>query len=283
MKPRLRLGGQLEGTTADDASSALPKRSGDDVEQRRSDLAMSFSARKPGRSSEEHEPISIVVVDDHCFMRELISAMLGRQNGRYKVVAEGGDAKGAIALCAKLRPDLLVLDVNLPDESGIDAVPKLQKASPNTRILLCTAYVTDDRVLDALRCGAHGFVEKTNTWNDFADAVRRVAQGEHYFWSRGKGALGDVSSAAQRELAPASTVALSSREKEVLTCIAHGSTSKEIAQKLGVGVGTVDTHRANLMKKLHIRNVAGLVVFAFRAGLIRLAPARANGPNGHHL
>ena len=216
-------------------------------------------------------------------MRELISGMLGRQTARYRVVGEGGDAKSAVATCARLRPDLLVLDVNLPDESGIDAVPKLQKASPNTRILLCTAYVTDDRVLDALRSGAHGFVEKTNTWCDFTDAVDRVARGEHYFSSRSNGALGDISSAAQRELAPASTVALSSREKEVLTCIAHGSTSKEIAQKLGVGVGTVDTHRANLMKKLHIRNVAGLVVFAFRAGLIRIAATRPSGANGARL
>lgn len=227
-------------------------------------------------------PVSIVVVDDHRFMRELISAMLGRQDGRYKVVADGGDAKSAIAACAKLRPDLLILDINLPDESGIDAVSKLRKVSPDTKILLCTAYVTDDRVLDALRSGAHGFVEKTNSWNDFVDAVERVARGEHYFCARSSGALGDASSAVQRELAPASTVALSSREKEVLTCIAHGSTSKEIAQKLGVGVGTVDTHRANLMKKLHIRNVAGLVVFAFRAGLIRLA-RRSNGFAGDHL
>ncbi|MDQ3626782.1 MAG: response regulator transcription factor [Verrucomicrobiota bacterium] len=218
------------------------------------------------------QPIRIVVVDDHQFMRELIIRMLGRPAARYTVVAEGADAKGAVAACEEFQPDLLILDINLPDESGIDAVPRLKEASPRTRILLCTAYVTDDRVIDAMRSGAHGFVEKTNTWNDFVDAVDRVGSGEHYFSSHHSGALTDIEPAERGGLTPASVVGLSGREKDVLQLIAHGNTSKEIAAKLGISVGTVETHRTNLMKKLHIRNVAGLVVFAFRAGLIRLAP-----------
>ena len=219
-------------------------------------------------------PLSVVVVDDHRFMRELISTMLRRQDRFYDVVAEGGDARAALEACERLKPDLLILDINLPDESGIDAVAKLKRASPRTRILLCTAYVTDDRVLDALRSGAHGFVEKTNTWKDFIDAVKRVGGGEHYFCAQGNGALSDIPLSARKQIGPASTAGLSPREKEVLTLIAHGGTSKEIAQELGISVGTVDTHRTNLMKKLHIRNVAGLVVYAFRAGLIKLASHR---------
>lgn len=127
------------------------------------------------------DPIRIIVVDDHRFMRELISAMLARQSGRYRVVAERGNAITAIEACKELKPDLLILDINLPDLSGIDAVPQIKQHTPQTRILLCTAFVTDDRVVDALRSGADGFVEKTNTWNDFIEAIDRVSKGEHYF------------------------------------------------------------------------------------------------------
>jgi DNA-binding NarL/FixJ family response regulator len=228
--------------------------------------------RSPTRSAKRAgaaKPISIVVVDDHCFMRELISRMLGRHADRYKVVAEAGDATTAFDVCATLQPDLLILDINLPDESGIDAVPKLKKLSPHTRILLCTAYVTDDRVLDALRCGADGFVEKTNTWDDFVAAIDRVSRGEHYFSSRNSMALGILPAGARAELRAKSTAGLSARQKEVLSLVAQGCSSKEVADKLGISVGTVDVHRVNLMKKLHIKNVAGLAVFAFRAGLIR--------------
>src|SRR5205823_5294925 len=107
-------------------------------------------------------------------MREVIAAMLRRQNSRYEVLAEASDAKGAIDACRRSSPDLVLLDINLPDTSGIDIVPAIKKVSPNTRVLLCTAYVTDDRILDALRSGAEGFAEKTNTWSDFLEAIDRV-------------------------------------------------------------------------------------------------------------
>ncbi|HET9418301.1 MAG TPA: response regulator transcription factor [Chthoniobacterales bacterium] len=214
--------------------------------------------------------VGIVVVDDHRFMRELIAAMLRRHDSRYEVVAEVADAKSAIDACQRLSPDLVVLDINLPDASGIDIVPQIKKVSPHTRVLLCTAYVTDDRIVDALTSGAEGFAEKTNTWRDFAEAIDRVLGGEHYFCARPSAAFANAAPAIGKGLAPASTAGLSPREKEILALIAEGATSKEIASKLGISVATVETHRRRLMAKLHIRNVAGLVVFAFRAGLIRL-------------
>jgi DNA-binding NarL/FixJ family response regulator len=186
-------------------------------------------------------------------------------------VAEAPDATTAIAACEQHTPDLLILDINLPDMSGIDAVPRIRQVSPTTRILLCTAMVSDERVVDALRSGAHGFVEKTNTWDDFADAVERVRRGEHFFRSTSSGVPSEPrASATNLASRPAATAPLSPREREVLTLIAQGQTSKEIASALGVSFGTVDTHRTNLMRKLKIRNVAGLVVYAFRAGLIEV-------------
>ena len=203
-------------------------------------------------------------------MREVISAMLARQEGRYKVVAEKGDATTAIEACRELAPDLLILDINLPDISGIEAVPQIKKHAPRTRILLCTAFVTDDRVVEALRSGADGFVEKTNSWEDFIEAVHRVSRGEHFFRSQSTAALSDaiVSDKQRAHLLPAAR--LSPRETEILVLIAEGYSSKEIAAKLHIGVGTVDTHRARVLSKLNVRNVAGLVAYAFRTGLLRM-------------
>ena len=213
-------------------------------------------------------PVRIVVTDDHRFMREMISRMLGRQPERYKVVAEAPDATATVAACKEHQPCLLILDINLPDMSGIDAVPMIRAVSPQTRILLCTALVSDERVIDALRSGADGFVEKTNSWDDFANAVERVRKGEHYFCTTSNRCTPDGATVSPSRARPALQVPLSPREREVLTSIAQGSTNKEIATQLGVSVGTIDTHRTNLMRKLKIRNVAGLVVYAFRAGLI---------------
>lgn len=222
------------------------------------------------RSIRPADPVRIVVVDDHRFMRELISAMLARQSGRYKVVAEHGDAATAIQACQELKPDLLILDINLPDLSGIAAVPRIKKLAPKTRILLCTAFVSDDRVIDALRSGADGFVEKTNTWHDFVEAIERVSQGEHYFCAQGSPALVQPLTTNDRATSDHPVSLLSKREQEVLTLIAHGHTSKEIATQLGVSIGTIESHRTHLMAKVKLRNVAEMVVYAFRVGLIKL-------------
>lgn len=216
------------------------------------------------------EPVRTVVVDDHVFMRELIGARLSRERSRFKVLAEVGDAAGAVAACEELSPDLLILDINLPDQSGIDAVPAVKRVSPSTSILLCTAFPTDDRIADAMRSGAEGFVEKTNTWDDFIDAVNRVSGGERYFRSScPKNPPLPKPAAAQTAAQPIAQ--LSQREREILTLIADGSTSKEIASKLSISVQTVETHRSNLMTKLRVRNMAGMVRYAVHCGLVNSA------------
>ena len=226
----------------------------------------------PPGQPETPPPVRIVVVDDHRFMRELISAMLARQSGRYQVISEHGDATAAIKACQDLSPDLLILDINLPDFSGIDAVPAIKKLAPNTRILLCTAFVSDERIVDALRSGADGFVEKTNAWSDFVEAVERVTRGEQFFRAQScPGSDGNAKPRYKSSIGLATTP-LTQREKEVLSLVTSGSTTKEIASKLGVSIGTIETHRANLMRKLKARNIADLVVYAFRAGLIKVAP-----------
>jgi DNA-binding NarL/FixJ family response regulator len=200
----------------------------------------------------------IAIVDDHAFMRDLIARELTRNDGQYEVVAAVGTAADAVAVCARLKPDLVVLDINLPDRTGISLVPEIRRACPATRILLCTAYPKEDWIGAATSCGADGFVEKTNTWDDFLVAVDRVSRGQRYFCSAGP---------APERKKDGTTVRLTAREREVLKNIAAGLTTKEIAARLFISIPTVETHRANLMAKTGGRNVAGLVRFAMDAGL----------------
>lgn len=227
------------------------------------------SVDKHHKSPPEKEQLRIVVVDDDRFMREVIGRLLRQQPARYDVVAEVGSVQAATEACGTHHADLMLLDINLPDGSGIAAVPELRQSCPDMRILLCTCDVTDERVVEALRSGAHGFVEKTNTWQDFITAIERVAAGDHYFCSRSMTALARFSQPPDKRTSADQLGSLSAREKEVLRLVSRGGSSKEVACALGIRVGTVDVHRANLMKKLGVRNVAGLVALAFQANLIQ--------------
>jgi DNA-binding NarL/FixJ family response regulator len=200
----------------------------------------------------------VAVVDDHAFMRDLIARELTRSDENYDVVATVGTASEAIAACRRLTPDLLVLDINLPDRTGVAAVPDIRRASPETRILLCTAFPKEEWLGEATSCGADGFVEKTNSWDDFLVAVGRVSQGERYFCSAGP-----------RPRSPDTNdhVRLTQREREILKLIADGMTTKEIAARLFISIPTVETHRSNLMGKIGARNLAGLVRYALNARL----------------
>jgi DNA-binding NarL/FixJ family response regulator len=224
---------------------------------------------RTAKGARNSHQVRTVVVDDHAFMRELIGARLSREHSRFKVLAQVGDAASAVAACRRFSPDLLILDINLPDQSGIDAVAELKRVSPETSILLCTAYATDDRIADAVRSGAEGFVEKTNTWDEFINAVHCVSGGERYFRSSSP-KLRPVNDEPKARIPAESKSPLSQREREVLSLIADGSTSKEIASKLFISLQTVETHRSNLMTKLRVRNMAGMVVHAVRLGLVKL-------------
>jgi DNA-binding NarL/FixJ family response regulator len=215
------------------------------------------------------ESIGVIIVDDHIFMRDLMARTIARQRSRYSVFAAVGTAAEAKAACGKFQPDLLILDINLPDQSGIDALPDLKRIAPSTRVLLCTGYPTDDRIADLAGTGAHGFVEKTNTWDEFLRAVERVSQGEYYFCARNCNIRPLPDYSRKTTKSPVTTPYLTTREEEIIALIADGLTTKEIAGKLHISGATVETHRTNLMKKLQVRNVAGLVKYAFHASLVK--------------
>jgi DNA-binding NarL/FixJ family response regulator len=222
----------------------------------------------PRIEGHQRDSVRLVIVDDHTFMRDLMARTLGQQSGRYLVLTAVGTAAEAIAACRELKPDLLILDINLPDQNGIDALPELRRVAPATRVLLCTGFPTDDRIADLAQTGAHGFVEKTHSWDEFLQAVEQVSHGEYYFCSHSAGIA--PGSRRLEETGPTLGGApLTAREKEIITFISQGLTSKEIAAKLYISCATVETHRTNLMTKLGVRNVAELVSYAFRKGLVK--------------
>jgi len=218
---------------------------------------MSAILRRPPVDDPASNHPRVAVADDHAFMRDLISRELTRSDKHYDVVAAVGTAADAVKVCRRFEPNLLVLDVNLPDRSGVAAVPDIRRASPATRILLCTAFPKENWFSEANDCGADGFVEKTDSWDDFLLAVDRVSRGQRYFCSGG----------GPRRRDAGVNVRLTPRERQILKLIAGGLTTKEIAGRLFISVPTVETHRANLMTKTGARNVARLVRFAMNAGL----------------
>jgi len=217
-------------------------------------------------------PISLVVVDDHVFIRELICRALAKHAHDYEVIASVGTAAAAVAACKQFKPSVLILDINLPDRSAVSIVPDIKRISSGTRILLCSAFPKEEWLTQATACGADGFVEKTSTWADFMSAIARVARGERYFsgGSPQKGRVSITDAAAAAGITP--------REQEILKLIAHGLTTKEIAGQLSISVPTVETHRSNLMTKTGTRNVAGLVRFALEAGALLGQPISIEGP-----
>lgn len=227
-------------------------------------------AQKATSAIRQPKSLRIILADDHVLIRELVAGMVSGKGPCCEVVAEAGTAAEAIVACEKHTPHLLVLDVNMPGRTGVDAVPDIKKVSPNTRILLCCGTITERDLLTALQAGADGFMEKTSSGAEFLNAIERVARGENYLCAKSINILskvlqkapGDASSTTERKSL------LTAREKEIIGLIAGGQSSKEIATKLFLSLATVETHRANLMTKIQAHNVAQLVRYALDHGLV---------------
>ncbi len=214
--------------------------------------------------------LGLIVVEDDQFVREMVTRLLNHQSGRYQVLAAVENVEVGVSACREHCPDVILLDINLPGENGIDGLPKLKAVCAAVRVLLCTAQPTDERIIEALRSGADGFIEKTGSWDELTVAIDRVAAGDHYICPRSTAALvrfsrGDAPITFQQQ----QLKSLTKREGEIVALVSRGRASKEIADSLGLSVSTVDVHRANVMKKLGLRNAAALVAFAFQAGLMR--------------
>jgi two-component system response regulator NreC len=208
--------------------------------------------------------ISAVVVDDHAVVRSGIKLLLDREED-IEVVGEAGNAKDAVFRARALKPDVMLLDVVMPGESGIDVLPKLLKESPETKILVLSMQDDPRYVREAFAAGAAGYVLKEAADEEVVAAVREIAAGGRYVHPA-LGARLVAADAAARAAADADP--LSEREREVLRLLALGHTNQEIAQMLYISVRTAETHRAHIMQKLGLSTRAELVRHALSQGLL---------------
>jgi DNA-binding NarL/FixJ family response regulator len=204
--------------------------------------------------------IRVLLVDDHAVFRSSLRLRLEQEVGIVPI-GEAGTAEQAVARVSVLKPDVVLIDLLLPRASGYEAIPEILGASPQSRILAVSAQTGPTTVRRVISAGAHGYVPKRASDTEVVEAIRRVGAGERYV---------DPDLGAQLVVpdgAPA-LEPLSERERDVLYLLALGYTNQEIGERLYVSVRTVDSHRANIMRKLSLRTRAELVLFALANGLI---------------
>ena len=224
--------------------------------------------------------IRVLVADDHSVVREGLRRVLSAPG--FAVVGEAATGEEAVRRAGELTPDVVVLDISMPEGSGLQIVERLRRAAPAARVLMLSVHDGTEYVLESVRKGAHGYVRKDTTPAELRDAIRSVHAGNEYFSPAVAGHLtaalrdGRPDSAAtdppgtSRTSAPAPTAALAEltgREREVLALIAQGHSNKQAAAALKISPRTVESHRDSLMRKLGIRTVAGLTRFAMQTGL----------------
>ena len=208
----------------------------------------------------------VLLADDHLLVRAGIRALIESVDG-VTVVGEANNGREAVELTASLRPDIALLDVSMPGLNGLEAAAQLLLQSSSTRVIMLSMHANDTYVRQALKAGAAGYLLKSATADELQTALQTVARGEIYLSPAVskqvvKGFLEGPSPAASP------LEALTARQREILQLIAEGRTTKEIAFALDISGKTVETHRAQIMERLEIHDVPGLVRFAIRTGLI---------------
>jgi two-component system, NarL family, response regulator NreC len=205
------------------------------------------------------EEVSIVLADDHTVVRRALRVLLEEEPG-FEVVAEAEDADGAVRYVRGHKPDVLILDLNMPGRPSLEAIPDMQEASPETKIVVLTMQKEPAFARQALQQGVLGYVLKEAADDELVQAVRSAAAGDTYL----QPALGARLAAEPKTAA----TDLSERETDVLRLIALGHTNAEIAEKLYISVRTVETHRAHIQQKLGVSSRAELVQSALSRGLV---------------
>lgn len=208
----------------------------------------------------------ILIADDHRIVRQGVRTLLESQLG-FTVAGEAADGAEAVEAAEELAPDLVLMDICMPRLSGIEATRRIVKPGVSTRVLMLTMLEVRSYVEEALRAGAMGYVVKSAPASELTSAIEAVRSGNSYLSPAvTQQVLGSIARPSGEPAAQSS--ALTEREREVLHLIAEGLSSREIAERIHLSSKTVETHRANLMDKLGIHKVAGLVRFAVRAGLV---------------
>ena len=215
------------------------------------------------------KPLRILVADDHDLMRRGLKSLLESHPG-WNICAEAHTGREAVSKSEELKPDIVILDITMPELNGVEAARRILKASPNTEILVLSVHYSDQLIRDILEAGVRGYIVKSDSDRDLVIAVEALANHKPFFTPRAtelilsnfnsKGAPGEIPDVISERL--------TSREREIVQLLSEGKTSKEVASVLGISVKTAETHRANIMRKLEIHSVSELVRYAVRNQII---------------
>ncbi|HLN64577.1 MAG TPA: response regulator transcription factor [Symbiobacteriaceae bacterium] len=213
--------------------------------------------------------IRVLICDDHMMVRQGVRMVLQAERD-IELVGEAGRAEEAVALAAQLQPDVVIMDLSLPDMSGIEATQQIKAATPNTHVIALTMHEEEPYVLEVLKAGADGYIVKRSAAADLVNAVRAVMQGQAILDPVVTRAVvaGYMTRPAPQAPGEAPDLPLTPREREILILVAEGYTNAEIAKKLYISEKTVQTHRSNILDKLNIHDRTELVRYAIRHGLI---------------
>jgi len=224
----------------------------------------------PSIVTKPHPPeLKILVADDHELMRRGVRSLLEAEHG-WKVVGEASNGQELLKKAQDIKPDIIVLDIGMPVLNGLEASRRLKKILPAVKILILSMHDSEQMARAVLESGARGYVTKADTARDLVLAIEAICRNKTFFTSHVdqlvlEAFLQDDSS---RKKMPADR--LTSRQREIVQLLAEGKTSKEVAAHLNVSVKTVETHRANIMKRLGCHSVSDLVVYAIRNGIMHL-------------
>ena len=214
--------------------------------------------------------IKILLADDHPIVLDGIRSRLAAQPG-LEVVGDAANGQEAVRKARQLLPDIILLDISMPHMNGLEAITLLRKQAPNAKVIILTMHNTREYVSQIIRSGARGYMLKDSSPAELLQAIKLVHAGEVFFSPAVSRILVDELSGNHRQdPAVPGPAPLSEREREVLTLLADGLNNKEIADRLGIGVRTIETHRERIMRKLDIHSVAGLTKFAIARGMVRL-------------
>jgi DNA-binding NarL/FixJ family response regulator len=208
--------------------------------------------------------ITVMIVDDHTLIRETWSFLLGR-NENFEVIAELGDGQKAIDIARDKRPQIVLLDINMAPLNGFDVLKMIRKLSPGSKVIAVSMHSQPAYAKKMLRLGAKGYVTKNSPKQEMLDAIAEVNKGNIYICQEVKNILSDQM--LGEEDTAAGLNQLSEREIEVINQIRDGLSSKEIADKLGISIKTVEVHRHNILKKLKVKNTASLINYINSSGL----------------
>jgi two-component system NarL family response regulator len=212
--------------------------------------------------------IRVALADDHRMFREALAGTLAAEPD-IEIVGQADNGRAGIELVQSARPDVLVLDIAMPDMNGLEVAQRLRACCPEVKVLALSGYADKRFVQEMLRAGAAGYVVKTAAGAELVLAIRAVAKAQHYLSPEITGAvLGDYRNASPSAAPPANV--LGRRERQVLALIAEGQRSPAIAARLKISVATVDGHRRNIKRKLGLHTVADLTRYAVREGLVSL-------------